>query len=160
MQGVGTERGRLERGSSGFTLVEVMVIVIVIGVLIAIGLPTFLGARNKASDTAAKARATAILKTQKVAASDADQRFRTAAELAAEDSSVEALPLVSGVEPTVLGVVYVKDPSGGLVTLVARSSTGKCFWTRASSEGGSQYAVNDCQSEPADAPVSEWKASW
>lgn len=154
MTSIGRSRRRLE-GAGGFTLIELMVIVTIIGVLLAIGIPTFLGSRDRASDSAAKARASHALKTQKVAASDAGQEFKTAAQLASEDASVEALPLSPGAEPSVLGAVYVKDPEGNVVTLVSRSATGRCFWTRASKQGHSEYAVNDCKSEPT-----LWKDGW
>lgn len=44
-------RGR--RSEAGFTLIEVLVVIIVIGVLAAIAIPTFLGQRGKAQDSAA-----------------------------------------------------------------------------------------------------------
>jgi type IV pilus assembly protein PilA len=40
------------RAEAGFTLVELMVVILVIGLMIAIALPTFLGARERAQDRA------------------------------------------------------------------------------------------------------------
>lgn len=152
MTSIGRSRGELE---AGFTLLELMVVVTIIGVLLAIGIPTLLGAKERASDAAAKARATQAIKSQKVAASDAAQQFRSASELAAVEPSLTAIPLADGAEPSVLGAVYVKEPEGGIVTLVARSESGKCFWSRATISGHTSYASNDCSTEPAS-----WSDGW
>jgi type IV pilus assembly protein PilA len=47
-------RESLPRDELGFSLVELMVVVLVIGILIAIAIPTFLGARNRAYNRAAQ----------------------------------------------------------------------------------------------------------
>src|SRR6266566_3581268 len=59
-------RDRLNNDQQGFTLIELMVVVLIIAILIAIAIPTFLGARKRAQDRAAQSNLRNGLTSEKV----------------------------------------------------------------------------------------------
>src|SRR5947209_20196754 len=58
-------RKRLHRDEGGFTLIELMVVVLIIAILIAIAIPTFLGARKRAQDKQAQSNLRNALTAEK-----------------------------------------------------------------------------------------------
>ena len=149
-------RAARSRDDRGFTLVELMVVVVVIGVLLAVGVPTLLGARHRASDAAAKAVAAQALKSQKVVYSSATQSYGDADDLKSVEPNLDAVDYAPGEVPQVRGRVYVRNEAGATATMASLSSSGKCFWTQVQN-GITSYAQNDCSEEPA---ASEFGSSW
>src|SRR5437764_11415320 len=68
-------------GEDGFTLIELMVVVLIIAILLAIAIPTFLGARQKAQDRAAQSDLRNALTAEKTFYVDNQQYSATAASV-------------------------------------------------------------------------------
>jgi type IV pilus assembly protein PilA len=83
----------LERSTpseAGFTLVEILVVVLIIGILAAIAIPSFLSQRTKATDSSAKELARTAETTAETYASDHGGNYQgmTAAELESDEKTI------------------------------------------------------------------------
>ena len=81
-------RQRLDREDEGFTLIELMVVVLIIAILIAIAIPTFLGARARAQDRAAQSNLRNALTAEKTFYTDKQAYSATASDLSAIEPSL------------------------------------------------------------------------
>jgi prepilin-type N-terminal cleavage/methylation domain-containing protein len=75
-------RQRMARDESGFTLVELLVVMLILGLLIAVAIPTFFNQKQKANDADSKAMAHTAQTAMETYATDHNGAY-TGADLAA-----------------------------------------------------------------------------
>src|ERR671928_2210324 len=111
---------RLNNDEKGFTLIELMVVVLIIAILIAIAIPTFLGARQRAQDRAAQSDLRNGLTAEKTVYTDKQIYL---APTAANMQSVES-SLSWGVKLTgAVGDVVAGDQAVVCLTETSKSGT-------------------------------------
>ena len=142
----GRVRDRL-REEHGFTLVELMVVIINLAILMAIAIPTMTGALERVRDAAAKASLRTALTAGRI-------YFVTGGDYAAA-----ALTDLTEVENSVLWVsestisdepkTVSRDVAGGVLTLATYSKGGTCFFVKDDPPNDLTYARLD-NVTPAD----------
>ncbi|GAC1517415.1 MAG: hypothetical protein NVS1B12_02640 [Acidimicrobiales bacterium] len=169
-----TLHNRLARASSpdgtedGFTLIELMVVVLIIAILIAIAIPTFLGARQKAQDRAAQSNLRNALTAAKTAYVDS-QSYK---------ADVTATPIAyQGIEPSLhfqttpasgANDISVASTDPGLLVLAAHSASGECFFVKdiavplaaPNDKPGTQYSKASGSSCDAANPTGTFGPTW
>ncbi|NNJ47472.1 MAG: prepilin-type N-terminal cleavage/methylation domain-containing protein [Acidimicrobiia bacterium] len=126
----------------GFTLIELMIVVLIVAILIAIAIPTFLGQRTSAEDAAAKSSLRNALTTEKA--------YFSGAEAFTDD-----LDILSDIEPSLFNVtgaspaintfdpiVVTIAPAGQAVCLVAQTPRGEYLAIWEGSASGTQFGIH------------------
>ncbi|MFN8036001.1 MAG: type II secretion system protein [Acidimicrobiia bacterium] len=143
----------------GFTLIELMVVVLIIAILIAIAVPTFLGARQRAQNASAKSSLrNAFANAKSIYTDNEDYTQATPAALLAAEPSLTFNN--NSTASTGAKNVSVKTTTTDLV-IVAKAASGTCYGLHDSSAGGTGYATvsGACTADNA-AATATWGSSW
>ena len=128
------------KNDRGFTLIELMIVVLIVAILVAIAIPTFLGQRKEAEDSAAKSDLRNALTTEKAIYAGGLQAFTDDLDLL---SSIEpslfnvtgASPAINTFDPVVLTI----DGAGQTLCIVARTPRGEYLAIWENENSGTQY---------------------
>lgn len=149
-------RHRMSR-DEGFTLIELMVVVMIIAVLIAIAIPSFLGFRSSAQDRGAQSELRNVLLAEKAYWLEEGDYTETAGDITAlEPNATVAADPADGV------YIDLNGASSDVVCMVRDSDSGNVFAIWESSADGTYYGDTDLSAAdcPAAAPGTYSQEGW
>jgi type IV pilus assembly protein PilA len=144
-------RRRIEQ-EAGFTLVELLVVIMIIGLLAEIAIPTFLNQTNKAGDAAAKAQARTAQTAAEAIGTDSDGDF----------SSISVVSL-QAVEST------LRDTSSATLVAATPDVTNRGYSVTSRSLNGNTFTINrgdngtvtrTCTVAVPQTPAACWGGKW
>ena len=115
---------------AGFSLIELMVVLLIMGILLAIAIPTFLGVTNSANDRAAQSNLNTGLTDSKSIYESNSQVYptNTSSILLSNEPSLNVSTSTTAAVGTVAVVVDTSGPGNGVVLLSLAKKTNNCWF--------------------------------
>lgn len=132
---------RLRNKEDGFTLIELMVVVLIIAILIAVAIPTFLGARKRAQDRSSQSNAKQGLTAAKTFYTDGETFVGFNAAKGEElEPSLTWADVALAADAAVGNTGIITALTGATtIHLVVQSASGKFFCVRDVTTSGTTY---------------------
>jgi type IV pilus assembly protein PilA len=138
----------------GFTLIELMVVVLIIAILIAIAIPTFLGARQRAQNRAAQSDLRNGLTAEKTFYTDKEAYTAASASMIAIEPSLEWTTTTAKdyIDVKVANVTAPSTVTASIVCLHRKSNSGKEYAIAdvavdgTTAKAGTYFQEGDCSS--------------
>jgi type IV pilus assembly protein PilA len=141
---------RRRDNDEGFTLIELMVVVLIIAILLAIAIPTFLGAQNRAKDRSAQSNLRNALTAAKTLATDKEGQFQNSAGTVITNADMFATePSLSFNTTAAVGVISTTTNATGPgddITFLTKSGSGTFFCIKALNTGTVTYGSSTTSS--------------
>jgi prepilin-type N-terminal cleavage/methylation domain-containing protein len=153
-----------QHGDDGFTLLELMMVIAIIGILITVLAPTFLAAGSRAKDRAMQSSLrNATTGAKSFYLNKADYTTASPAALTAELGGVTFVP--AGTNPSGQNSVSVQPASISQLILSGTSRSGTCFYVLDDEVAGTtMYAkspgAGGCAANTITPTDPAWKTTW
>jgi type IV pilus assembly protein PilA len=138
----------------GFTLIELMVVVMIIAVLIAIAIPSFLGFRKSAQDRSAQSELRSVLLAEKAFWLENGGYTADGADITAFEPNAQVNA------DSTLGVTLTINADTDYVCMARTSESGTVFSIWESASGGTYYGEGALALCPAAAPGTHSQGGW